>query len=201
MLLSARQFRSMSLAGTVAVPQTFPELGRISIVLKSSRRPSGVKDAGRDLLVVEHELSPKLTISRTFFLEEVAAVFVPTDPAKVDFEDGTWLVADEVGDGWPSPTNGSSKKTLGIAYVREDAATFMQVEVGMTAAESAEYYPPLPGDRSVDHYRFSPLKVQGTGVCGTARGEPDDGSFSVQVPTAPEVAAPVPAPPDLPACI
>ena len=38
--------------------------------------------------------------------------------------------------------------------MREQAAAFMQVAVGMTAAESVEYYPPLPHDRSVDHYRL-----------------------------------------------
>ena len=30
----------------------------------------------------------------------------------------------------------------------------MQVEVGLTAAESVEYYPPMPGDRSMDFRAF-----------------------------------------------
>lgn len=202
MALSARQTRAMSLAGTVAIPQTFPQLGRLSIVPNSSRGRPGETEVGRDLLVVEHEISPKLTISRTFFLDDVAAVFVPSDPAKVDFEDGTWLMAGDMAAGWPADKRSPPAATRGIAYVREYAATLMQVEVGMTAAESAEYYPPLPNDRTVDHYRFEPLKAQGATVCNTSHGHDGNGSaMNGPLPVPREFAAVKPAPPDGLPCI
>jgi hypothetical protein len=160
----------MYLAGTVAVPQTFPEVGRLSIEPKPPEPRPGEVNVGRDLLVVEHEISPKLVISRTFFLSDVAAVFLPHDARRVNLDDGTWLVGGDVAAFWHAVKNNSPAGRLGIAYVREQAATLMQVEVGMTAAESMEYYPPLPNDRSVDHYRFNPLADAGQGtLCGTAR--------------------------------
>lgn len=171
MALSPRQLRAMSLAGTVAVPQTFPQLARLSIVAKSPKRRSPDGRVGRYLLIVEHEVSPKLTITRTFFLDQVAAVFIPADPADVDFEDGRWFMADDLA---AAARSKSSGKALGIAYVREHAATLMQVEVGMTAAESAEYYPPLPHDRTVDHYRFEPLTTSAATVCNTGQGPHDN---------------------------
>jgi len=35
-----------------------------------------------------------------------------------------------------------------IIYLPETAKVLLRVETGMTAAESVEYYPPTPGDRS-----------------------------------------------------
>jgi hypothetical protein len=177
----------MSLAGTVAVPQTFPQLARLSIVANSPKRRSPEGQAGRYLLLVEHEISPKLTITRTFFLDQVAAVFIPADPTKVDFEDGKWFVGDDLAAAARGKTSGTA---LGIAYVRENAATLMQVEVGMTAAESAEYYPPLPHDRTVDHYRFEPLGTSAATVCNTGQ-EPDDHCSSASSPLAIPGACPV----------
>jgi hypothetical protein len=42
----------------------------------------------------------------------------------------------------------------GIVYVRENASSMLELQAGLTAAESAEYYPPLPDDRSVNHYNM-----------------------------------------------
>lgn len=159
----------MHLAGTVAVPQTFPDLGRLSIAPKPPHLSPDTPHPGRDLLVVEHEISPKLSITRTFFLDEVAAVFVPDDPAAVRFAEGAWLVDGEILPGWTELRRNAASGLLGIAYVREQAATLMQVQVGMTAGESVEYYPPLPHDRSIDHYRLGP---DGVPVCGTGPSDP-----------------------------
>lgn len=43
----------------------------------------------------------------------------------------------------------------------------MRVEVGMTAAESVEYYPPLPHDRSIDHYQLNAARPDTPHVCDT----------------------------------
>lgn len=156
----------MHLAGTVAVPQTFPELGRLSLQPRNPDPTPGEPNIDRDLLVVEHRLSPKLTITRTFFLDDVAAVFIPGSISQVHLDDGTWLVAKDIGVNWRQLAPNSSAGLFGIAYVRESAATLMQVDVGMTAAESVEYYPPLSHDRSVDHYRFS-QSAESTFLCDT----------------------------------
>ena len=44
----------------------------------------------------------------------------------------------------------------------------MQVEVGMTAAESVDYYPPLPDDRTVDHYAMGKAGPEGVSCTDAA---------------------------------
>ena len=145
--LTATQLRALSLASTVPVPATFPELGLVTIA------DSGTGHNGTAKIVnVDHVISPRLKIARSFFLQDVSAIFVPENTNDVDFNRGTWLLGSDVG---------KADGKMAIAYVREDARVLMQVEVGMTAAESAEYYPPLPGDRSVDHYNLGGTTVHG----------------------------------------
>jgi hypothetical protein len=92
---------------------------------------------------------------------DVAAVFVPDDPDCVDLRKGKWLLGDEIST--IGILSGKGASVVGIAYVREQASTLLNVEIGMTAAESAEYYPPLPDDRSVNHYRFeNPGSIKGS---------------------------------------
>jgi hypothetical protein len=151
----------MLLAGTVAFPSTFPELGVLSFECHAARA-DGVNDSTGDVLKVEQFLSPKLTMTRTFLASDVAAVFLPAKPERVDLRDGKWLLGDEVAK--IADASKCDHQVLGIVYVREQASTLLQVEIGMTAAESAEYYPPLPDDRSVNHYRFeNPAGASPTG--------------------------------------
>jgi len=140
MSLSDSQLRTLALAGTVSVPPRFPEVGRLSIETTNGHNGSS------KVIKIEHVITPRLMIARSFFLSDVSAVFLPSDPKDVDFADGKWFLGPDIA---------TAMGQRGIAYVREDARTLMQVEVGMTAAESVEYYPPLPGDRSVDHYNLS----------------------------------------------
>ncbi len=150
-----RQAQSLHLAGTVSVPPTFPELGKLSL----ERGACGVAPHGAtapaDVLSVEQEISPRVCITRKFLVSDVSGVFVPRDAGNVSLSDGTWLLAGEINQLEKLGSN-SCGGLLGIAYVPESARTLMQVEVGMTAAESVEYYPPLPDDRSVNHYQFTP---------------------------------------------
>ena len=146
MHINDEQIRTMYLAGTVSVPLIFPELGKITAGRQSEDPASPL------LLRVEHRISPRLMIARSFLLSEVAVVFIPNDPHCVDVNRGRWLVNGQL-ESVLLPQGDASVEVLGIAYVLERARTLMQVEVGMTAAESVDYYPPLPGDRSLDHYK------------------------------------------------
>ncbi|MEZ6063332.1 MAG: hypothetical protein R3C19_23540 [Planctomycetaceae bacterium] len=151
--LSREQILAMGLAGTVSIPLTFPELGQLQI--RRNAVPAGVFDCEgpKDLIVVCQKVSPQVIISRSFLADDVAAVFVPKDPCHVDLSCGTWLTGIEIGalcDMEPNSPTG----ILGIAYVRESAPSLLNVDAGMTAAESAEYYPPLAENRSANHYQF-----------------------------------------------
>jgi hypothetical protein len=76
--------------------------------------------------------------------------FEPDDTDRVDLKNGKWYNAPEVRS---KVTAGLNKPAIkGIVYVRENAPSLLDVQAGLTAAESAEYYPPLPDDRSVNHY-------------------------------------------------
>jgi hypothetical protein len=141
--------QSMALAGTIPFPTIFPELGFLSYSDQGIDLPGPAQGGKRPTLTVEQLLSPRLTIWRTFFVEDVAAVFLPEDEKHVKLADGEWLLSGEI------KALKKSGPTRGIVYVRESAPALLYMQVGMTAAESAEYYPPLPDDRSINHYRFS----------------------------------------------
>jgi hypothetical protein len=147
MYLSDEQLRAMHLAGTVSVPLIFPAVGRITAQRFSKDPASPV------LLRVEDRVSPRVMISRTFFLSDVALIFVPDDCACVELSRGKWLWPDQAHE-YLLSNKESPGEVLGIVHVLEKARTLMHVEVGMTAAESVDYYPPLPGERSKDHYDF-----------------------------------------------
>ena len=55
---------------------------------------------------------------------------------------------------------------VGTVFVRETTPVLMQVEVSMTAAESAEYYPPVVRDRSDVHYAMTAGGIYPTASCG-----------------------------------
>jgi len=154
--LSREQMQALMLADTVAIPPAFPELGRLSYHRNGAGIPGMPVTDASDILVVEQRMSPKLTISRTFLARGVAAIFIPKNPIVVDLQQGDWLLGREI-EKIESLINGSDSCVLGIAYVHERANTLLQVQIGMTAAESAEYYPPLPDERSDSHYQFDPL--------------------------------------------
>jgi hypothetical protein len=107
-------------------------------------------------------------------LRDIAAVFVPADPEAVDLERGLWISADDLvsraleviesrieaasdEDSQHSPT-ATLLDAPAIVFLPETAQVLMQVEVGLTAAESVEYYPPMPGDRASDFRAFCTSK-------------------------------------------
>jgi hypothetical protein len=150
--LTRRQLRSFHLSGTVALPSPFPEVGRLAL------RPAGLEygaggDGTVEAVVIEHEQSHRVTISRTVRLADVAAVLFSRPLPPVLAGDGEWCFGPEVTAALEERAGlGDPALLEGIAYVRESAPVLMQVEVGMTAAASAEYYPPAVGERTDAHY-------------------------------------------------
>jgi hypothetical protein len=150
--LSRRQLRALHLAGTVPVPSPYPEVGRISL------RPGalGYECAGEgtagDLVAVEHRQTSRVTVTRLVRLEDVAAL-VLLRRARRCRRAAVWYYGPEIRVVLEEQCNANAPGLVtGIVYVRESAQVVMQVEVGMTAAESAEYYPPVVGERSDAHY-------------------------------------------------
>jgi hypothetical protein len=148
---SRRQLRSFHLAGTVALPSPFPETARLSL------RPCGLaygpKVGADDLVVIEHEQSNRVTVARSVRLADVAAVLFSRPLPPVRAGEGEWNFGPEVAVALEERAALSDPALLeGIAYVRESAPVLMQVEVGMAAAESAEFYPPAVGERTDEHY-------------------------------------------------
>lgn len=138
------RLRAMFLSGTVSIPPRFPDTASIQFV--------GAR-GGPKLVVVSHRLSPKVVLTRSFFLKDVTSIFEPDDCSEtVDFESGEWYHRRSLKDLHRENRNDKDFSLEGIVYVRENAQSLLEVEAGMSAAESAEYYPPLPDDRSVNHY-------------------------------------------------
>ncbi len=139
-------YRHLLLAGTVTFPATFPQLGSISLISESI--PCGVENQSqREVLIVKEFPSAKVTLARRIFSDKVRAVFIPQDPCQVSYACGTWLLANEI-----ATFLRLKRRVLGIVFVPESESTLLEVRAGMTAGESAQYYPPLPHDRSINHY-------------------------------------------------
>jgi hypothetical protein len=143
---SEEQLRAMYLSGTVSIPPRFPDVADITFRSVMSGKKT------RTLVVATQMISAKVTIKRTFFVEDVTCIFLPTDCSAVDLQCGEWVDGDEVG--LKARACVDQDAIQGILYVREHAQSLLEVQAGLTAAESAEYYPPLPDDRSVNHYRM-----------------------------------------------
>ncbi|MCC9658449.1 hypothetical protein [Rhodopirellula halodulae] len=144
------KLRCMALSGTISIPPRFPDIATISF-------EKGDAPSDPVLIVATQRLSPKLTLRRSFRAEDVCSVFVPASETQVDYEKGAWLHDVELADKVQSMTNKGAIR--GILYVREHAQSLLEMDAGMTAAESAEFYPPLPEDRSVNHYNMEPIAI------------------------------------------
>lgn len=164
------RLRALHLAGTISIPSPFPQVGCISLVTLQSpgnSRKSAVQQrrTAQVFLRVEHIQSPRLMIARSVALSEVQAIFLPENPYSPHLDRGDWFVGGTGQSDITKLLGGPAKNasTLGIVYVKEAAPVLMQVEVAMTAAESAEYYPPVVRDRSDAHYDLGvPLRHPGT---------------------------------------
>ncbi len=68
---SKADLQKMYLAGTVTVPPRLPGVSQLTFEV------SGKAFNQITLVKATQEISPKVTITRTFFLEDVKAIFVP----------------------------------------------------------------------------------------------------------------------------
>lgn len=140
------ELRAMHLSGTVSIPPKFPELAEISFAMVN----------GRCIVEARQDLSPKLVISRSFFIEDISSIFKPLSERCVDLRTGDFYEDAELETLAQKGLKKKKKPFRGILYVRENAQSVLKMTAGLTAAESAEFYPPLPNDRSVNHYDMNP---------------------------------------------
>lgn len=144
---SKADLQKMYLAGTVTVPPRLPGVSQLTFEV------SGKAFSQITLVKATQEISPKVTITRTFFLEDVKAIFVPDAGQRCDLKNGQWFAG-------PKAVSGKVEQFVGkdgfdgVIFVREDAQSLLETKAGLTAAENAEYYPPLPEDRSVSNYNL-----------------------------------------------
>jgi hypothetical protein len=167
MSLSSDQFLALQLAGTVALPSPSPATGSIEITPSSNA--SGI------YLRIVHRVSQKLTLIRYVSINHVRAISTHWEvgeaagaakgvaaktpvaacwACKTSVEFGPLLEQRlKAGKGGPFPLPWLEGA---VVYVPEQAPVLMQVDVGLTAAESAEYYPPLAAGFADPHWCEEP---------------------------------------------
>jgi hypothetical protein len=176
--LGENHLRSIALAGTVAVPSPFPSLSRIDVStygitkdevdsLDAPTSFEALQFFRKVLVEIAHEVNPRLTITRVVKLCDVAAAFLPADTSQVSLSHGQWYLSAELEALVLDKLSELDTQDLpalvpllfeSIVYLPETAKVLLRVETGMTAAESVEYYPPTPGDRS---YAFRSVACDG----------------------------------------
>jgi hypothetical protein len=145
----------LHLAGTVQLPSPPPATGSVTIVAPGP----GQLAAEVLMLALSHEISHRLFLERLIRLTDVRAIQAiwPPGPAQVQ-EQGT----PEEAELEPTFKTASEIRALALAfaasfatvpppiwlkkavvYLPESAPVILRVEAGLTAAESADYYPPL----------------------------------------------------------
>lgn len=145
MPLSNDQELTLLLAGTVGLPSPPPATGTVDVVTVECRDAATPSDL---YLRVTHRVGSRMTLVRTVRLTDVRvirAVWPDQEEdahpvAKTPREFLPLAEAQARPDGANSPW-----LTKAVLYVLEAAPVLLQVEVGMTAAESADYYPPVDG--------------------------------------------------------
>ncbi len=152
-MLNRVEYRQMLLAGTVTFPATFPHVGRLEL---RSETLSVLSGKSEDLLAVIETPSARVTLCRQVLASSVRAVFLPRDPQHVNYADGIWLLPGEIVLGLKLQLQNANGLLYGIVFVAECEPSILTMSAGMTAAESVQYYPPLPGDPSHNHYNPFP---------------------------------------------
>jgi hypothetical protein len=164
-MLSREEHRQLLLAGTVTFPATFPQLGLIHFLHESLTSGKTL-----EMISVTERPSPRVTLVRRIKASSVRAIFLPRDPQHVHYSDGRWLLGSDICEFLSSSKNGVS---IGIVFVPESEPSLLHMTAGMNAAESIQYYPPLPGDPSHNHYNPFPAGRRHV-VCGGGSCVQDD---------------------------
>ncbi|QDS94417.1 hypothetical protein FF011L_31960 [Roseimaritima multifibrata] len=159
--MNREQFREYLLAGTVTFPGTFPRIA--SLQLKKMSAPSVSNPAQAEVFLSATERpSPRVSLTRSVNVKDVRAVFLPRDPSHLAWNDGRWLLSEEVLVGIELEL-ANQPVLWGIAFVPETAPAQLEMSAGMTAGECIQYYPPMPRDPANDHYSTA-APVQGVGI-------------------------------------
>ncbi len=156
-MVNRDEYRQMVLAGTVSFPATFPQVGKLTLC-RETIPVSGQPEV--EILSVTESPSARVTMVRRVVAKAVRAVFIPCNPRQVNFADGEWLLGDEVVPGLKCLL-ADNCVLQGIVFVPENEPSILNVSVGMTAAESVQYYPPLPNDPAHNHYNAWPVNSTG----------------------------------------
>ncbi len=162
-MLNRSEYRQMLLAGTVTFPATFPQVGKLEL---RSEKLSGFSGKSEEFLTVTETPSARVTLSRQVLASGVRAVFLPRDPQRVNYSDGLWLLPGEILTGLKMHLQNARGPLSGIVFVAESEPSILNMSAGMTGAESVQYYPPLPGDPSFNHYNPNPGKKHPGGIQG-----------------------------------
>ena len=162
-------FSSMKyFAGTVAVPNTFPELATIEFIARATLTGGGQMD---EVLKIT-ERKPQWTIVRIVSVRDVVGVFTTTE-TNPDQIRRQWLVRDHWRTG-EAQIRALPGAETGIAYISEQASVVVTFEFALNAAECAECYPPvmysyssccIPPCRSLDHPQRQLAPRDCRGVC------------------------------------
>jgi hypothetical protein len=131
--LNPLETRRMHLAGTVPFPTPFPTVGTVWL------------KAGKSTLVIEDPVHFDNKVTKTVYLDNVAAIFAPdpsggdwSDPCGnkcIDFERGKWFFGKNIITGITSSI--SSESFPGIVFVAADAPVFSRVDLTLTAAKTS----------------------------------------------------------------
>lgn len=160
--------RKMFLAGTISIPPSLPAKATVTLKLQ------GAINEQYFLVKATQEVSQRVSISRTFFGNDVKAIFIPTCGRKCDLRNGEWILgpADIMRYFEAKLTTGFK----GVLFVTENAQSLLETKAGLTASENAEYYPPMPQDRSNSHYNLKRVGCGQDECCDFPAD--DDGSGS-----------------------
>ena len=127
MSLSFEQRLRLRLAGTIRLPEPFPETGQVSF---ESTDTTGT-DPLDGMVTVKYDYSPRRTVCWVFHSSDLVAFNSNPDSRPPVSRPGAWrLDADAL-----RYLAGQTDPISGAVCVRESAQVLIQTEVGVTAAE------------------------------------------------------------------
>jgi hypothetical protein len=147
--LTSRQNELLHFAGTVRLPSPHPATGTLSIIAFDGRTYA----PERTILRLTHRVSDRLDVSRLFRLSDVKAIHADWPSDQVEAAQAAHPIVSElkladeivalVRKYVTANPGGSLRLKKALVYLPESAPVILQVEAAQSAAESAEYYPPM----------------------------------------------------------
>jgi hypothetical protein len=152
--LSLRQYELLHLAGTVRLPTPYPATGSLAIVKYDASCYSDEKT----ILRLTHKIGDRIDVSRIFRLRDVQAIRATwpsegeasgkgTEPQKSPPSKRELKVGNAVSKSLEAHLKAHASDPIWLedasVYLPESAPVVLQVEAAQSAAESADYYPPI----------------------------------------------------------